>query len=76
MANITIRNLPDTTKQILRANAKILGLSFEDYVRILLESAGQQSQKPIHILDIANKYFGSKNGIDIELSVRSSNRPS
>ena len=74
MANITIRNLPDKTKQTLRVNAAILGLSLEAYARTILENASQHNQQPVNILDIADKYFGSQHGINIELSARNSNR--
>ncbi len=75
MASITIRNLPDKTKEALRILAAQSGVSLESYVRqILRKASGADGLKPISILDMAEKYFGSKHGVDIKLPDRSSER--
>ena len=75
MASITIRNLSDKTKEALRIHAAQSGVSLESYVRqILRKASGANGLKPVSILDMAEKYFGSKNGVDIELPERSSER--
>lgn len=75
MASITIRNLPDKTKEALRIHAAQCGVSLEAYVRQILKKASRANGlKPVSILDIAEKCFGSRHGIDIELPERSSKR--
>jgi len=75
MANITIRDLPDQTKEILRVQAAQSGISLEAYARYILQtvSASQNLVQP-SILDLAGKYFGTKHGIDLSLPERSSKR--
>lgn len=75
MANITIRDLPDQTKEILRVQAAKSGISLEAYARYILQtvSASESLVQP-SILDLAGKYFGTKNGIDLSLPERSSKR--
>ncbi|MDR4505156.1 MAG: hypothetical protein MRK01_10250 [Candidatus Scalindua sp.] len=75
MASITIRNLSDKTKEALRIHAAQSGVSLESYVRQILRKAScANGLKPVNILDMAEKYFGSKHGVDIELPERSSKR--
>ena len=75
MASITIRNLPDKTKEALRIHAAQCGVSLEAYVRQILKKAScANGLKSVSILDMAEKYFGFKHGIDVELPERSSKR--
>ncbi len=75
MASITVRNLPDKTKEALRIHAAQCGVSLESYVRQILKKASSaNSLKPVSILDMAEKFFGAKHGVDIELPERSSER--
>ncbi|MEC4681543.1 MAG: hypothetical protein VST67_12725 [Nitrospirota bacterium] len=68
MASITIRNLPDQSKESLRVQAAQNGISLEAYVRQILEEAsGLESGKKINILELAQGYFGSQGGVDLEL---------
>jgi len=68
MGSITIRNLPDQLKENLRVQAAPNGISLEAYVRQILEEAsGLESGKKIDILQLAQGYFGSQGGIDLEL---------
>ncbi len=68
MASITIRNLPDQSKESLRVQAAQNGISLEAYVRQILEEAsGLESGKKIDILELAQGYFGSQGGVDLEL---------
>lgn len=75
MANITIRDLPDQTKEILRVQAAKSGISLEAYARYILQtvSVSDRFVQP-SIIDLAGKYFGAKHGIDISLPERSSKR--
>lgn len=75
MASITIRNLPDATKQALRVRAAERGLSLEAYVRQLLQEAGRaESGERMNIVEAANRYFGPFGGVDLELPSRKSDR--
>ena len=75
MANITIRDLPDKTKEALRVHAAQSGVSLEGYARHILQmAAGSNSFKSVDILDVAKKYFGAKHGLNIEHPKRHSKR--
>jgi len=75
MANITIRDLPDKTKEMLRIHAAQAGVSLEAYVRHILQKASiSNTFEPVNILDTAEKYFGPEKGIELELPDRSSKR--
>lgn len=75
MANITIRDLPDKTKQNLRVHAAQAGISLEAYARHILQKASRTGDyKPASILDLADRYFGAEHGADIELPERGSKR--
>jgi plasmid stability protein len=77
MGSITIRNLPDQSKESLRVQAAKSGMSLEAYVRKILEEAsGLESDKKINILELAQGYFGSQGGLDLELPKRGSHRGS
>lgn len=77
MGSITIRNLPDQSKESLRVQAAKSGISLEAYVRQILEEAsGLESGKKTNILELAQGYFGSQGGVDLELPKRSSHRGS
>jgi plasmid stability protein len=75
MASITIRNLPDRTKAELRVQAAQNGLSLEAHVRrILQDAADTNNGKSGNLVELVNKYFGAKQGVDIELPSRRSQR--
>ncbi len=77
MASITIRNLPDKTKEALRIHAAQSGVSLESYVRqILGKASSANGLESVSILDMAERCFGTKHGVDIELPKRSSKRQS
>lgn len=75
MASITIRDLPENTKQSLRVKAAQAGVSLEAYVRQVLQKASSSSGAgTLNILNLAEQYFGSKHGIELELPKRRSKR--
>ncbi len=77
MGSITIRNLPDQSKEVLRVQAAKSGISLEAYARQILEEAsGHESDKKINILELAQGYFGSHGGVNLELPKRGSHRRS
>ena len=74
MASITIRNLPDETKAILRVDAAKAGVSLEAYIRGILDEVSSYSAgKSLNIADAAQTYFGEQ-GADLHLPGRSSKR--
>jgi plasmid stability protein len=75
MASITIRNLPNATKENLRVKAAQCGLSLEQYLRNILQKASvEEHVNEPKVMEEAAKYFGSKNGIDLTLPRRNSTR--
>ncbi len=75
MASITIRDLPDATKNVLRIHAAQHGQSLEAYLRNMLqEAARKDSHSHENILEIATKCFGKKQGIELVLPDRHSTR--
>jgi antitoxin FitA len=77
MANLTIRDLPDQTKETLRVCAAQTGISLEAYVRHILQKASRSDVfVPVNILKLADQCFGAKHGIDLDLPDRGSQRPS
>ncbi len=75
MANITIRDLPGNTKEILRVQAARSGVSLESYARHILQRASrlEDFMQP-KIVDCAQKFFGPKAGVDLDIPGRSSAR--
>lgn len=76
MSSITIRKLPEPTKERLRIRAARSGMSLEAYTRQILQAASQSG--PSEVLDLAELAqgcFGSENGTDLALPPRGSNRP-
>lgn len=75
MANITIRDLPDSTKESLRVQAAKSGISLEAYARHILQKASSSDffLQP-NILNLATKYFGDKYGVELELPERNTSR--
>jgi antitoxin FitA len=75
IASLTIRDLPDQTKEVLRVHAARSGLSLEAYARHLLQvSASNEGFQSPGILDLAKKYFGSEAGVELDLPARRSRR--
>ena len=75
MASVTIRDLPDATKEALRVQAAQNGLALESYLRHVLQEVSEASaHKQKDILDLATEYFGKENGVDLILPPRHSSR--
>ncbi len=76
MANLTIRDLPDTAKESLRVQAAKAGVSLESFARGLLQEASKKrSAQPEDLLKLSQECFGPKNGVDLELSPAKTRRP-
>lgn len=75
MTSITIRKLPEPTKEKLRIRAARAGLSLEAYSRQVLQSASEADPHvPTNLADLALTCFGEKNGIDLDLPPRGHDR--
>ena len=76
MANITIRDLPDTTKESLRVRAAQSGVSLEAYVRQILQEASKaRSPQSANLFELSREFFGVGAGVELELPPRVSKRP-
>ncbi len=77
MASITIRDLPDCTKQALHARAAKAGVSLEAYARELLRAAARSasSSPSPDLVALSRSLFGPGKGVDLELPARRSGRP-
>ncbi len=75
MASITIRDLPDKTKELLRMRAAKAGVSLEAYVRHILQKASLANEfTSADIAQIAEKYFGPEHGVTLDLPERGTKR--
>jgi len=75
MANINVRGIPDKTKEALRVRAAKAGMSLEAYARRALNKASMENgDEPKAIVRLAEKYFGEKNGVELEVPPRSTHR--
>jgi len=75
MASLTIRDLPDQTKETLRVQAAKSGLSLEAYVRHVLQIASSSEEfQSVNIAELAARHFGRQGGVELELPSRKSRR--
>jgi len=65
MPRLSIRKLDKTVYKRLKARAAKHGISMEEEVRRIINQAVAAPEK---ISSVFQKYFGSKNGIDLELA--------
>lgn len=76
MTSITIRRVPDATKEKLRHDAVRSGLSLEAYLRQVLQTTSESGlPQTENLADLACKCFGSDNGVSLELPPRGNERP-
>ncbi len=75
MANINVRNLSDHTKEALRVRAAKAGMSLEAYARRALHKAAlDHDEDPKSLVEQAEKFFGKKGGVELEIPPRSTRR--
>jgi|GEM_PF-608103 len=75
MASITIRDLPDKTKELLRMRATKVGVSLEAYVRHILQKASLANKfTSTDVAQIAEKYFGPEHGVALDFPERGTKR--
>jgi plasmid stability protein len=71
MASITIRKLPENTKQRLRMRAARNGHSMEQEARQLLEAAlARKDAEPENIGEAIRKIFAPFGGVDLQIPKR------
>jgi antitoxin FitA len=76
MASITIRDLPDQTKESLRVRAAQAGVSLEAYARQVLQEASQTRRpKFTGLFELSREFFGGDKGVELQLPPRNTNRP-
>jgi plasmid stability protein len=67
MANITIRNLEETTKRKLKIRAAMNGRSMEQEAREILKSAlAHASKKQSNLAERIREIFGPLGGVELE----------
>ena len=75
MMSITIRRLPEPTKEKLRIQAARAGLSLEGYSRQILQTASEgSSPEQVNLAELSRTCFGPENGIELDLPLRGDNR--
>lgn len=75
MKSITIRQMPESTKENLRIHAAQAGLSLEAYSRKILQAASENDPKiSPNLADLSRVCFGGAKGIDLELPPRGRDR--
>jgi len=77
MANVNVRGLSDKTKEALRVRAAKAGMSLEAYARRALTKASMgDGDEPKPVVDLAEKYFGARHGVELDLPPRATQRES
>ncbi len=74
MASITIRNLDDQVKTLLRVRAAANHRSMEEEARLILRQAVGAKPSPRNLAEIAQAHFGPRNGVDLMLPTRAPDR--
>lgn len=76
MASMTIRNLDDGLKTQLRVRAALHGRSMEEEARVLLRDAlaSPRSAPAPHLLEVADRLFGVRHGVELKLPPRAKAR--
>ena len=72
MANLSIRNLEEAAYEGLKKRAIHHGVSMEEEVRQIIYKV---LDKPEPITEIFARYFGPKNGIDLEDVINQNRQP-
>lgn len=64
MASISVRNIDDKIYKQLQLRAAKHGVSMEEEARRIISQA---VATPVKMSEVFQKYFGSKNGIDLDI---------
>lgn len=65
MANLSVRKLDSNVYEQLRIRAAMHGVSMEEEARQIISQA---VAAPGRVSDVFGKYFGYKNGVDLDIS--------
>ena len=74
MASLTIRNLDDNVKTLLRLRAAEHGRSMEEEARLILRKAVGRKSSSRSFAEAIRSHFGPNNGVDLELPLRGPGR--
>ena len=76
MASITIRNVSDEAKQLLRVKAARAGMSLEGFLRDFLhrEAMHLPDREEPSLLDLSQELFGEDYGMELDLPTRDNER--
>jgi len=76
MASITIRNLSEDAKQLLRIKAAQAGMSLEGFIRDFLHREAMESHEaePASLLALTQDLFGEAHGVELDLPTREGER--
>ena len=72
MASLSVRKIDEDVYERLRIRAAKHGVSMEEEVRQILK---RTVEAPERLGDLALKYFGEANGVELELPVRKPHEP-
>ena len=75
MASITIRNLDDQVKTLLRERAAEYHRSMEEEARLILRDAAGREPSSRNFARIARTHFWTASGVDLELPPREPREP-
>ena len=67
---ITVRNIDPKDKSWLKQEARIVGISMEEFVRRLIRDNCEKSERISQPSEIFRRYFGPEHGIDLPLNER------
>ncbi len=62
---ITVRGLDESEKSWLQAEAKVAGISMEEFVRRMIRKQREQSTATESVSDICLRYFGPERGVEL-----------
>ena len=72
---ITVRNIDPVDKLWLKAEARHVGISMEEFVRRLIRENREKSERHTKPSEIFRRYFGPEHGIDLPLDERFGYKP-
>ena len=74
-SSITVRNIDPADKAWLRREARHLGVSMEELVRLLIRERRTKTERRLKPSEAFARHFGAEHGVDLALPVRCGYRP-
>ena len=62
---VTVRGLDAAEKSWLKAEARVAGVSMEEFVRRMIRRQREVSRSSESVSDIARRYFGPEHGVEL-----------